>query len=121
MIIIGVDFHPEFQQIAVVDTEIRELQEERLKHPNAAGSFYWEVVSRWAQARAGMEASGRGRWFERLMGDRRQHSRICPLPREDLLGMSLDDKMALLELGPSRGCAKSSIDCRSVLLARSGQ
>jgi hypothetical protein len=33
MIIIGVDFHPEFQQVAFVDTETGELQERRLKHP----------------------------------------------------------------------------------------
>src|SRR5271169_2171608 len=68
MIIIGVDFHPEFQQIAMVDTETGELQERRLKHPNEAESFYQELVSRSAQVRVGMEASGHGRWFERLMG-----------------------------------------------------
>ena len=39
MIIIGVDFHPEFQQIAFVDTETGELQEWRLNHPNEAESF----------------------------------------------------------------------------------
>ena len=32
MIIIGVDFHPEFQQIASVDTESGEFQEKRLAH-----------------------------------------------------------------------------------------
>jgi hypothetical protein len=32
MIIIGVDFHPEFQQIASVDTETGEFQEKRLAH-----------------------------------------------------------------------------------------
>jgi transposase len=69
MIIIGIDFHPEFQQIAVVDTETGELQERRLKHPNEAESFYRELVSRSAQVRVGMEASGHGRWFERLMGE----------------------------------------------------
>ena len=37
MIIIGVDFHPEFQQIAFVDTETGELEERRLQHPNEAG------------------------------------------------------------------------------------
>ena len=31
MIIIGVDFHPEFQQIAFVDTDTGELQERRLR------------------------------------------------------------------------------------------
>ena len=40
MIIIGVDFHPEFQQIAFVDTEDGELQERRLHHPEEAESFY---------------------------------------------------------------------------------
>ena len=68
MIIIGVDFHPEFQQIAMVDTETGELQERRLRHPNEAESFYQELVSRSTQVRVGMEASGHGRWFERLMG-----------------------------------------------------
>jgi hypothetical protein len=29
MIIIGVDFHPEFQQIALVDTETGEFRKER--------------------------------------------------------------------------------------------
>ena len=33
MIIIGVDYHPEFQQIAWVDTETGELKEARLHHP----------------------------------------------------------------------------------------
>ena len=46
MIIIGVDFHPEFQQIAFVDTETGELEERRLNHPNEAESFYRDLVSR---------------------------------------------------------------------------
>jgi len=32
MIIIRVDFHPEFQQIAFVDTDTREFREQRLTH-----------------------------------------------------------------------------------------
>ena len=40
MIIIGVDFHPEFQQIASVDTESGEFQERRLGHPAEAEQFY---------------------------------------------------------------------------------
>ena len=40
MIIIGVDFHPEFQQIASVDTETGEFQEKRLAHPEEAEKFY---------------------------------------------------------------------------------
>src|SRR5208283_674660 len=69
MIIIGVDFHPEFQQIAMVDTETGELQERRLQHRKEAESFYRELVKRSAQVRVGMEASGHGRWFERLLGE----------------------------------------------------
>ena len=38
MIIIGVDFHPEFQQIAFVDTDTGELEERRLHHPDEAES-----------------------------------------------------------------------------------
>jgi hypothetical protein len=40
MIIIGVDFHPEFQQIASMDTESGEFQEKRLAHPANAEQFY---------------------------------------------------------------------------------
>ena len=69
MIIIGVDFHPEFQQIAMVDTGTGELQERRLNHPNEAESFYRELVSRSFPVRVGMEASGQARWFERLLGE----------------------------------------------------
>ena len=40
MIIIGADFHPEFQQIAFVDTESGEFQEKRLAHREEAEKFY---------------------------------------------------------------------------------
>jgi hypothetical protein len=40
MIIIGVDFHPEFQQIAAVDTDTGEFQEKRLAHREEAENFY---------------------------------------------------------------------------------
>ena len=69
MIIIGVDFHPEFQQIASVDTETGELQERRLQHREEAESFYRELAARAAQVRVGMEASGHARWFERLLAE----------------------------------------------------
>jgi transposase len=69
MIIIGVDFHPEFQQIAWVDTETGELQERRLQHREEGESFYRELAGQAVQVRVGMEASGHARWFERLMGE----------------------------------------------------
>jgi len=40
MIIIGVDFHPEFQQMASVDTDTGEVQEKRLGHREEAEKFY---------------------------------------------------------------------------------
>ena len=40
MIIIGVDFHPEYQEIASVDTDTGEYQEKRLAHPQEAEEFY---------------------------------------------------------------------------------
>jgi hypothetical protein len=36
MIIIGVDFHPEFQQIALLNTTTGEVEEKRLAHPDEA-------------------------------------------------------------------------------------
>ena len=69
MIIIGVDFHPEFQQIAAVDTQTGELQEKRLGHPGEAQEFYQEMAARKVPVRIGMEASGHARWFERLLGE----------------------------------------------------
>ncbi len=67
MIIIGADFHPEFQQIAWVDTDTGELQEQRLRHGEEAERFYRELAARVVPVRIGMEASGHGRWFERLL------------------------------------------------------
>ena len=40
MIIIGVDFHPEYQEIASVNTDSGEYQEKRLAHPKEAEEFY---------------------------------------------------------------------------------
>jgi len=69
MIIIGVDFHPEFQQTAAVDTETGEFQEKRLLHREEAETFYRELAARGVQIRVGMEASGHARWFERLLAE----------------------------------------------------
>ncbi|MGA9815062.1 MAG: IS110 family transposase [Terriglobales bacterium] len=67
MIIIGVDFHPEFQQIALVDTDGGEFQEKRLAHPAEAEQFYRDLAAQGKKVRVGMEASGHARWFERLL------------------------------------------------------
>ena len=69
MIIIGVDFHPEFQQIAAVDSETGEFQEKRLGHREEAEMFYRGLTAAGQKVRVGMEASGHGRWFERLLAE----------------------------------------------------
>jgi transposase len=68
MIIIGVDFHPGFQQIALVDSESGEFQEKRLAREEAE-SFYRGMASTGQKVRVGMEASGYARWFERLLAE----------------------------------------------------
>src|SRR6266567_2485816 len=67
MIIIGVEFHPEFQQIASVDTETGEFQEKRLAHREDAETFYRALAGQ--KVRVGMEAIGHARWFERLLAE----------------------------------------------------
>jgi transposase len=46
-----------------------ELQEQRLQHREEAERFYRELAAKAVQVRIGMEASGYGRWFERLLGE----------------------------------------------------
>jgi transposase len=74
MIIIGVDFHPEFQQIAWVDTDTGEVQEKRLGHPEEAEKFYRALAGQ--KVCVGMEASGHARWFERLVAELQFELRI---------------------------------------------
>ena len=69
MTIIGVDFHPEFQQIASVDTDTGEFQEKRLAHCEEAEKFYRALAASGQKVRVGMEASGHGCWFERLLAE----------------------------------------------------
>ena len=69
MIIIGADYHPAFQQIALLDTETGELEERQLPHREEAEKFYRRLGGQRASVRVGMEASGHARWFERLLGE----------------------------------------------------
>lgn len=65
MRIIGCDFHPGSQQVAIFDSETGEIAERRLRHDNGeAERFYRELR---APALIGMEAVGNSLWFERLM------------------------------------------------------
>jgi transposase len=61
MLIIGCDFHPGFQQVAIFDNRTGEIQEKRLQHRAEAEQFYGVLV--------GMEACGHYPWFERLLAE----------------------------------------------------
>jgi transposase len=65
MKIIGCDFHPSYQQIALLDTETGEMLERSLGHaPGEAQRFYASLPG---PVRVGMEAVGNAEWFERLL------------------------------------------------------
>jgi transposase len=65
MMIIGCDFHPGFQQIAMLDTETGEHTGRRLT-PSEAIQFYSQLKG---QVLVGMEGCGNTLWFERLLAE----------------------------------------------------
>ena len=65
MVIIGCDFHPGFQQVAIFDNLTGEIQERRLQHREEAEEFYGLLRSQ--AVRVGMEACGHYPWFEQLL------------------------------------------------------
>src|SRR3979490_1002668 len=67
---IGVDYHPSFQQIAFLMEETGEYSERRLNHSDGeAEQFYRDLQLRGVHVRVGMGASGYARWFERLLAE----------------------------------------------------
>ena len=70
MMIIGVDYYPSFQQIALFVEETGEYGEQRLNHEGGeAERFYRGLQQRGIRVRVGMEATGYARWFERLLAE----------------------------------------------------
>ncbi len=67
MLIIGCDFHPGFQQVAIFDNRTGEIAEKRLQHRAEAEQFYRSLAGQ--QVRVGMEACGQYPWFERLLAE----------------------------------------------------
>ncbi len=65
MLIIGCDFHPGFQQVAIFDNSTGEILERRLSHREEAEQFYGSL--RGQAVRVGMEGCGHYPWFERLL------------------------------------------------------
>ena len=70
MMIMGVDYHPSFQQVAFFMEETGECGERRLNHSEGeTESFYRDLKQRGIAVRVGMEATGYSRWFERLLAE----------------------------------------------------
>jgi transposase len=67
MLIIGCDFHPGFQQVAIFDNLTGEIKEKRLQHRAEAEQFYRSLGGQ--EVRVGMEACGHYPWFERLLAE----------------------------------------------------
>lgn len=65
MKIVGCDFHPSFQQIAILDTTTGEIEQRRLGHGDGeAEKFYGGLEG---PVLIGMEAVGNSQWFEELV------------------------------------------------------
>jgi len=68
MKIIGCDFHPGYQQIAVLDQGTGEMAERALSHQRKeeVRAFYAGLEG---PVRVGIEASGQSQWFERMLAE----------------------------------------------------
>ena len=69
MKIIGCDFHPSYQQIAMLDQGTGEFTEMRLSHQaqgEEARKFYSALHG---PVRVGLEASGQSQWFEQMLAE----------------------------------------------------
>lgn len=67
MLIIGCDFHPGFQQVAIFDNRTGEISEKRLQHMEEAAAFYRGAEER---VLVGMESGSPCQWFRRLLAER---------------------------------------------------
>ena len=68
MKIIGCDFHPGYQQIAMLDLVTGEMVEKALSHERKeeVRAFYAGLEG---SVRVGIEASGQSQWFERMLAE----------------------------------------------------
>jgi transposase len=66
MKIVGCDFHPQWQQIAVFDTETGEINEYKVRNGDGEAERYYRGLE--APALVGVEACGNSQWFVELLG-----------------------------------------------------
>ena len=65
--IIGCDFHPSYQQIAMLDTATGEMSEKTLRHEGEEVRAFYAALA--GPVRVGIETSGQSQWFERLLAE----------------------------------------------------
>jgi transposase len=65
MKIVGCDFHPRWQQIAVFDEETGEIEEQKLMNGDGEAERYYRSLA--APALVGMEACGNSQWFVEML------------------------------------------------------
>ena len=65
MMIVGCDFHPSYRQVAVLDTETGEVEEQSLAHASGEAETFYRKLARGALV--GMEAMGNSQWFVGLL------------------------------------------------------
>lgn len=70
MTIVGCDFHPGWQQVAVFDSETGEIRELKLENGNGEAEHFYRRLN--GPVRIGLEACGNTQWFEDLL-DRLGH------------------------------------------------
>ena len=77
MIILGCDFHPSYQQIAMLDTETGVTTDHKLTHAGGEAERFYQGLA--SAALVGVEAVGNDQWFVRLLQrlDHRGMGRRC--------------------------------------------
>jgi transposase len=65
--IIGCDYHPRFQMMAMLDKGTGEVKVMRLEHENGEAKRFYASLPQ--GTRVGIEATGATQWFERLMAE----------------------------------------------------
>jgi transposase len=65
MMIVGCDFHPKWQQVAVLDSETGEVEERKLLNGDSEAERFYRQLTQ--PARVGIEACGNCQWFLELL------------------------------------------------------
>ena len=65
MRIVGCDFHPSYQQVAVLDTETGEIEERSWTHASGEAEMFYRKLGQ--AVLVGMEAVGNSQWFVGLL------------------------------------------------------